>query len=121
MILKHNGILIASKVELAEDFPSKILGLMFRRNIPEDYALLFIFKEPRVVGVHMLFMRFSIDVIFLDNHKRIIATSTLRPWFGYKQIKNVRYFIEMNRNTVEKYGLKIGDTITVDTLSESEL
>ena len=114
MILKHNGIRIASKVDIAKNFRSKTLGLMFRKNIPEDYALLFMFKEPEVVGVHMLFMRFSIDVIFLDMDKKIIASAVLSPWIGYKQIKMVKYFIEMKQNTIKKYGIKTGDIISFD-------
>ena len=114
MILKHNGILIASKVDIADNFRSKTLGLMFRKTIQDKYALLFILKEPEAVGVHMLFMRFSIDAIFLDMEKKIIATAALRPWFGYKQIKGVKYFIEMKHNTVGRYGMKSGDIISFD-------
>jgi len=114
MILKHNGILIASKVDIAKNFRSKTLGLMFRKNIPKDYALLFMFKEPEIVGVHMLFMRFSIDVIFLDMDKKIIEAAVLRPWIGYKQVKRVKYFIEMKQNTIERYGMKTGNIISFD-------
>jgi len=114
MILKHNGMLIASKVDLAKNYYEKVLGLMFRRSIPQDYALLFMFDKPGVVGIHMLFMRFPIAAIFLDEDKKIVATAVLKPWIGFKQIKEVQYLIEMNRNTIEKYGLKIGDVINFD-------
>ena len=114
MILKHNGMLIASKVDLAENYYKKVLGLMFRSSIPQDYALLFIFSKPGVVGVHMLFMRFPIAAIFLDDDKKIMATAVLKPWIGFKQIKDVQYLIEMNSNTITKYGLKTGDVINFD-------
>jgi uncharacterized membrane protein (UPF0127 family) len=114
MILKHNGMLIAGKVDLAENYYDKVLGLMFRRSIPQNYALLFMFKKPGVVGVHMLFMRFPVAAIFLDEDKKILAATVLKPWTGFKQIKNVQYLIEMNPKTIEKYGLKIGDVINFD-------
>ena len=85
-----------------------MLGLMFRKNIPSDYSMIFILKKPSHIGVHMFFMRFPIDVIFLDNEKKILGFFRLNPWTGYKAMKNTRYILEMNAGAIEKYNLSIG-------------
>lgn len=87
---------------------SQMLGLMFRARIPADYAMIFVMKKPASVGIHMLFMRFPIDVIFLTEEKIIVAMAHLKPWTGHKAMKNIKYIIETNPGAIERYGLSIG-------------
>lgn len=85
-----------------------MLGLMFRKEIPGNYAMIFVLKKPSSVNVHMLFMRFPIDVIFLNDEKKIMGLFKLNPWTGYKAMKKIKYIIEMNAGTIEKNKLVIG-------------
>jgi uncharacterized membrane protein (UPF0127 family) len=114
MILKHNGKTLASQVVFAGNIFSQMLGLMFRKSISQEFAMIFMLKKPMTLGVHMLCMRFPIDTIFLDEEKKIIAIETLRPWVGHKRMKGVKYLIEMNKGIAEKFGLKIGEIISFD-------
>ncbi len=107
-ILKYNGIEIARAVELSRTVLSQALGLMFRKKIPSDYSMIFVLKKPSYVGIHMLFVFFPIDVIFLDEEKRIMGLSSLKPWLGFKAMNNVRYVIEMKAGTIEKFNLSTG-------------
>ncbi len=85
-----------------------MLGLMFRSHIPDNYAMIFILKKPSSIGIHMLFMRFPIDVIFLNGEKRIGGLAHLKPWTGHEAMKNIKYVIETNPGAIEKYKLSIG-------------
>jgi uncharacterized membrane protein (UPF0127 family) len=114
MVLKHNGSTIANQVVFARNIFTQALGLMFRKSIPHNFAMMFIFKKPRTLGVHMLFMRFPIDAVFLDQNKKVIATASLKPWWGHKEIKNAKYLIEMKQGMVEKYSIDIGDIMSFD-------
>jgi uncharacterized membrane protein (UPF0127 family) len=114
MILKDNGIILARDVKYANNFFSRALGLMFHKDIPMDFALIFKLRKPMTVGVHMLFVFFSIDVIFLDEKKKVIGTCTLKPWLGHKQMKGVKYLIEMHQGKVEAYDIKNGDILEFD-------
>lgn len=114
MVLKHNGRTLASQVVFADSLMSQMIGLMFRQSIADDFALLFVLKKPMTVGVHMLFMRFDIDTIFLDYEKKIIGMATLRPWTGHTRMKGVKYLIEMKHGVRETFDLAIGDTIHFD-------
>lgn len=107
-ILKYNSLEIAKNIEICRTLTSQMSGLMFRSHIPSNYAMIFVMKKPSSVGIHMLFMRFPIDVIFLNEEKKIIRLSHLKPWTGHSSMKNVRYVIETNPGAIEKYKLSIG-------------
>ena len=68
--VKHKGKNIAAHVEFARNMFTQALGLMFRKSIPHDFALILTLKKPKTVDVHMLCMRFPIDAIFLDQDKK---------------------------------------------------
>lgn len=108
-LLKYNGIIIANNVEYAKTMISQVLGLMFRKSIEQDYAKIFVFKKPSAVDIHMLFVFFPLDVIFLDAGKNVSGCARLNPWTGYKSMKNIKYIIEMQAGTIEKYNLTSGE------------
>lgn len=112
MVLIYNGKPIANEISYAKNIFSQMLGLMLHKSIPEDFALIFVLKRPDTVGVHMLFMLFPIDVIFLDTDKKIIGTATLKPWTGYKRMKGIKYIIEMSQGTVERFNMVPGEQLT---------
>lgn len=115
MILKSNGKTIASDVEFAKTFFSQSRGLMFKKDISDNYALVFVFDKPKKASVHMLFVRFSIDVLFLDDDKRIIKAVNLKPWTGISSSKKkARYIIEMKKNNISEHGLVEGDRLFFD-------
>ncbi len=107
-ILKYNSFEIAKNIEICRTLTSQILGLMFRSQIQADYAMIFVLKKPSSAGIHMLFVRFPIDVIFLNEEKIIVAMANLKPWTGHKSMKNIKYIIETNPGAIERYKLSIG-------------
>lgn len=65
------------RVLVAERFTARLLGLMFRKDMPDDAALLI----PRCNAIHTFFMRFPIDVTFLDRNGAPVKTVRgVRPW-----------------------------------------
>lgn len=115
-VLKYNGVEIAKNIEFARTKLCQMAGLMFRKDIPSDYSMIFILKKPSYVNVHMLFMRFPIDVIFLDEKKEVLGLSWLNPWTGYKAMKNIKYVIEMKAGTIERYNISTGGRMEFDEI-----
>lgn len=69
--------LLAKNILVAESFYSRVKGLMGKKNLQKDSAMFF----SDCPSVHTFFMRFSIDVVFLD--KNMIVTKVvenLKPW-----------------------------------------
>lgn len=77
VVLKKTGEDIASNVRLAKTELSRIVGLMFSKEMVGFDGLLI----DRCNSIHTCFMRYSIDVLFLDNDNRIVKIfRNLVPW-----------------------------------------
>lgn len=72
---------LASDVDVARTTLEQARGLMFRRSIPDDYALVFPFDEPDTRWLHMLFVPFAIDAVWLVDDE-VTATKRLAPFVG---------------------------------------
>lgn len=72
---------LADRVEIADSFLAQARGLMFRRSLPAGAAL--VFRFPRTVSrtVHMVFVPFPIDVVWLEG-ATVTTRRRLRPWIG---------------------------------------
>lgn len=112
MILKSNGKEIATDVDFACGLLKQIKGLMFSRRIDENYALVFVMKKAQKVSLHMLFVNYPIDAIFLDEDKRVVNKSSLRAWTGIcSSREKVKYIIETSHGKAKKLGIEVGDRI----------
>ena len=88
----------------ADTFFKRFKGLMLKKDI--DYALIFTnFKDS---SIHTHFMRFEIDVYFLDENKVVYDKATLKPWKFYKPKKQAKYIIETKKDELK---IKIGDCL----------
>ncbi|RCK79974.1 MAG: hypothetical protein OZSIB_3843 [Candidatus Ozemobacter sibiricus] len=61
----------------------------------------------------MLFMRYAIDVLFLDQQNVVVAAySHLRPWIGLTRWHgDARSALELPAGTIRQHGLAPGDGI----------
>ncbi len=81
MRLVTDDDVLATEVEIADSLIAKARGLMFRRSIPEDYALVFPFDTPERRSVHMVFVPFPITVVWLVD-ERVERVERLPAWTG---------------------------------------
>ena len=66
-------------VMVADSFFARLAGLMFRQKLPPATGLLL----APCSSVHMCFMRFAIDVVYIDKKFKIIkVVKNLKPWVG---------------------------------------
>ena len=72
---------LASAVEVAESRLAQARGLMFRRSIPDDYALVFPFDGVGSRSLHMVCVPFPIDAVWLRDDE-VTKTKRLRAWTG---------------------------------------
>jgi uncharacterized membrane protein (UPF0127 family) len=96
------------QVQRADSFVSRFLGLMFRKEYPASKALHLIPCN----SIHMFFMRFPLDVVFLDKESRIIHTvEGIRPWRVIPYIKKAFSTLELTSGSIKKYSLEVGDKL----------
>lgn len=103
-----NGETICEKVEVADSFVKRFMGLMYRKHLEENSGLLL---EP-CNQIHTFGMKFSIDTITISSDNKIryidnsVAPGKVRPL-----VRGGQKVLELKSGTIEKYGLKLGDTI----------
>ena len=69
----NTGEIIATRVQPAATWLERAVGLLMRRDVRPDEGLWI----ERCSAIHTLGMRVPIDVIFLDNARRVLR---LHPW-----------------------------------------
>lgn len=101
---------LASDVDVADSFIRKSRGLMFRRDIPDDYALVFPFDDPDRRSLHMVFVPFAIDALWLCGGE-VKKKKRLSPWtgvgFGFADT-----IVELPAGAAED--VEVGDTVRLD-------
>jgi hypothetical protein len=104
---KTSGKSISADAGIAKTFFERLTGLMFRRSISPEEALIFY----NVSSIHMFFMRFPIDVLYLSKEMKVIKIKhSLLPWrmsgcFGAK------ITVELPAGKAKANLVKIGDTL----------
>ena len=97
----------------ARNFLSRALGLMFKGSLKEETGLLIEFSSHlKSRSIHSFFMRFTIDLIFIDSSMEVVEFTTLSPWRMYNPKTDCRWVLEVNAGTIEENNLKIGDVLT---------
>ncbi len=93
------------QMEIADTFFKRFLGLMGRKNIQRGHGLLI---SP-CNSIHMLFMRFSIDVVYLDENfvvKKIVQN--LPAWIGLSICFGAKSVVELAAGEVDRLKIKVG-------------
>ena len=112
-MLKINGKKTGLKVRMAKNPWQRLKGLMFEDQRKFNYALVFEFpKESRMgCSLHMIFVFFPIEVLFLDKNKKVVEKAKLLPFTpNYTPKKAAKFVIEMPEGKTVK--IKVGDEIS---------
>ena len=96
------------EIELADNFFKRFCGLMFRKRLEQGRGLLL----APCNGVHMLFMRFFIDVVYLDENfciKKIVRDLT--PWLGISVCFGAWGALELPSGEADRLKLSVGQKL----------
>lgn len=101
------------EAEVAADEPSRVQGLMHRRQMAANQGMLFVFVD---VARHCMWMRntpLPLSVAFLDGEGRILNVEDMRPYSetSHCAAGAARYALEMNQGWFSRKGIKPGDRI----------
>jgi uncharacterized protein len=92
------------RCRVASSFGSRFRGLMGVAELPAGTGLLL----PRTSSVHTHFMRFPIDVVFLDGERQIVSIArAVRPW-RFAKAKSVDSVLELAAGECDRLGLAVG-------------
>ena len=96
-------------VQVADTFLSRLRGLMLRspQSLPMGTGLLIV----PCTSIHMMFMRFAIDVVYLAEDYTVVKTvKNVRPWLGISACfkKGTWAVLELPIGSIEHYGVAVG-------------
>jgi uncharacterized membrane protein (UPF0127 family) len=96
---------VLADVESADGFFKRLTGLVLRKEIRDSEGLLF----EDCSGIHSLWMRFSLDVIFLDGNNRILKViHDLKPFRFTPLIKKAVKVLELKAGISSRLGIRAG-------------
>lgn len=107
---KRNGILIAGKAKVAKSLFSQLRGLIGYSSFDSDSALIL----PGCRQIHTFFMRFSIDIIFIDRNNRVIhifESASPNKVSGY--VPDSAAAIEISGG-ISSGKIEVGDVLLID-------
>jgi len=101
------------RAKVANNFLTRAKGLMFKKDI-EDEGMIFVFRKECFPKFWMFGMRFSIDIIWIDEKKRIVDVTknvkpSLNPRKSYKPRKACKYVLETRTNFLKN--IEIGEIV----------
>ena len=113
IINKTKNKVISKKTKLCAGFLSKLKGLMFSSKAAvRDNSYVFVFGREHLIGLHMWFVFYPIDVMFLNSEQRVVQIKeNLLPFAFYFPTKKAKYVVEMAEGSIQKNKIKIGDLI----------
>lgn len=100
---------LADDIEFANTWLSRARGLMFRSSFPQGAALIFEFDSNRSRSIHMLFVAFPIDALWLDDEE-VTRVARLRSWVGLARGRGDT-IIECPAGACDE--VKVGDRVTL--------
>ncbi len=106
--LKVNNQVVLAKCWLATSFFPRFLGLMGRKNLAEDQAVLF----PNCNSIHTMFMRFPIDVVMVDESGEVVEIiESMKAWRMLLPRKHVKHTLEFRGQRARELGIGTGTVL----------
>ena len=106
---ERTGRVLASAVEIADTSHTRRRGLLGRDSLDPSAALII----APCSAIHTFFMRFVIDVVFVDRGGAVLKTvSDVKPW---RIAISTRAFavIELNAGAIRRSELAVGDRLAL--------
>lgn len=108
---ERTGKALADELEVERSFIGRTVGLMFRRRLELGHGM---WINP-CNGIHMLFMKFAIDAVFLDYQERVRKVYPNVPaWWGVVWfVWGAHSVLELPPGSTVDLDLKRGDQIII--------
>ncbi|MGI8643745.1 MAG: DUF192 domain-containing protein [Thermomicrobiales bacterium] len=106
LVNERTGATVLTELERARGAWGSFRGLMLRKSIPAGYGLLFTPAQ----GIHTQFMRFPIDLIFLDHEFNVVKIHEAMPPWRY-DFKRAAMVIETAAGAAKAADIREGDRL----------
>ena len=104
---REDGRVVAESVTVADSAFRRLRGLLGRRDLPAGHGVLL---RP-AWSIHTAFMRFPIDVVFLDADQVVIKIVPRLQAFKTASARGAREVVELRAGECDRRGLALGDRV----------
>jgi uncharacterized membrane protein (UPF0127 family) len=111
-----DDVVVCPSLRLGESFSQRFMGLMGRASLAEGEGLYL-----RTSSIHMFFMRFAIDALFVsapraDGARRVVGMREhLPPWRGIVlPVRGAQGVIELPAGTLRAHHVQVGDEVVLE-------
>ncbi|MHB1315734.1 MAG: DUF192 domain-containing protein [Christensenellales bacterium] len=101
--------LLWDNIEVADNFFSRLKGLLGKRGLTEGEGLLI----TNCSQVHTVHMRFPLDLLYITKKMRVARIITLNPGKVGPKVKEAAYVLEVAAKSAEENNVSAGDYITI--------
>lgn len=109
---------LATKVRKADNFLTRLVGLLKRTNLGPEEALWLMPSK----GIHTVGMKFPIDVVFLNKDCHVLGlTSGMSPYRISGVYLRSYSVLELPNGTIRKSRTEIGDQLEISLAEISEI
>ena len=117
-ITNSAGQQIPVYVEIADNMQKLEEGLMFRKSLPEDEGMLFVFPRQGIYAFWMKNTLVALDAIYTDANGTIVDIIQMNPCImdpcpTYAPDSEALYVLEVNKGFSERHGIKEGGKIVL--------
>jgi uncharacterized protein len=107
---KDDGTDVCRHCDVADTMWTRMKGLLGRKDLGTDEGILI---RP-CNSIHMFFMRFAIDAIFLDRCGTVVkVAANVKPW-RMAYARRAHAVIEMAAGEADRRGVTKGDVVLTD-------
>jgi uncharacterized membrane protein (UPF0127 family) len=107
---ERSGKVLAAELEMPRTMFGRGLGLMFRRHLDPGRGM---WIAP-CSSIHMMFMNFAIDAVFLDGKERVKKVYRRLPaWWGLAWSLGARSVLELPPGSTADIDLQGGDQVII--------
>jgi uncharacterized protein len=119
-INQTRGTILCRFLEDAGGLKGQSRGLLGREGLEPGHGMLFVRGrfEP-FMWMHMFFMRFPIDIVFVDSSGVVIRINhSLKPWRVSTIVFGASRVLELEAGAAARSDTRIGDSIVLEPLIE---
>lgn len=107
-----DSLITSFNIETAEGDYETQTGLMYRKSMPQDAGMLFIFEDSQPRSFYMKNTEFALDIIYINEDKeieKIYTMATPKDPTSLPSNVPVKYVLELNGAVSSNLGISEGD------------
>lgn len=118
--IKINNLL--SNIEVASNPNDRRKGLMFRKSLPEDHGMFFVWEYRKRQCMWMRNTYIPLNVAYIDTKGKILEIYEMLPLSedSICSKKRVKYALEVNLDWFKRNNVKVGDQIDITEILEND-